>query len=416
MKKYDRFLAKLLFFCGFIMPLHGMQSDIVYALRELSKRLDDLHSALREFQTGLKDLPYEVVEKMLFDSIPNFRDMNPADAGQAFLDTIKSLRNFSKTNTAYYSIFLEPSFKKAVMGKLFNGLSYQTLQKIRMPKKRSADKTVFGDIANALYYIQSLHNKLIYDVSIEVSERDKGIKDTLQQLVVTGISPNFFMDYRNLFHMAIEYDSIPIVIDMINQGADVTMPTKHYTAGVVSASYPTIAVKYNQIPFIFAFSYSPESAFVLLNQKLVDIGVIKERLPQAWAYYNARNIPTNIRSKVEYYGQVIKKLIDNGIDANTEIIVGFDLQNDTAIKNSFLALFLSYYDVYTTYSAYGDEDPNVLEIIRFLLDHKAKINKSYYMVDWAKMQTPLEFARAQKGSYPELYELIEKYKDNPDNN
>ena len=84
-----------------------------------------------------------------------------------------------------------------------------------------------------------------------------------------------------------------------------------------------------------------------------------------------------------------------------------------AITNSFLAFFLSYYD---SYSLYGEEDPEVLEVIRFLLDNKAKINKRYYMVDWAKNQTPLEFARAQKGSFPELYKLIEKYKDNPDNN
>ncbi len=411
MKKYDRFLAKLLLFCSFIVSLYG---NVEYALHELRKRLDDLHFALRESQTGLKDLPIEVVEKMLLDSIPDFRDIRqPGIARTAFLDTVKSLRNFWQTNKTYSSIFYDSTFKRLVMRRLFNGLSFDILEStplIPMPEKISLDTSVFGNIANAFYYIHNLHNKLIYDVSIELSDREKGIKDALQQLVVTGISPNFFMDYRNLFHIAIEYDSPQIVIDMVNQGADVTIPTKPYTAGIVPASYPVIAVKYNQIPFIFAFSYSPKSAFFLLNQNLVDIKAIKERLSQAWPYYKIYNDRVEVRRQVSYYAKIVKQLVENGIDADTEVVV--TIQNDMAITNSFLAFFLSYYDSYRLY----DEEQEVLEVIKFLLDNKAKINKRYYMVDWAKNQTPLEFARAQKGSFPELYKLIEKYKDNPDNN
>ena len=183
MKKYDRSLATLLLFCSFMAPLHGMHNDVKDALHELRKRLDDLRFGLKESQTGLKDLPYEVVEKMLLDSIPNFKDIKHPDVAKVFLDTVKSLRNFWQTNKEYYSIFYDQLLKELVIRKLFDGLSFDMLSKIYLaPKEVSADTSVFGNIANAFYYIRVYYKLTVsrrYDITIAV----KSITDALQNLL-----------------------------------------------------------------------------------------------------------------------------------------------------------------------------------------------------------------------------------------
>lgn len=213
-------------------------------------------------------------------------------------------------------------------------------------------------------------------------------------------------------YLSFIYYNLPETVRyLIKKGADVNLKNGNYRGYPENKPYaPTFNAYYNQIPFALAFNKSPQSALILLEQPGIDMELIKENLPNSFPDYLAMS------NYYQEYSKVIEELIGKGIDPNTTVTVWMG-KFHIALTSSLLGLMFNAIHLAST-----KESANIphiisdhIAIIKLLLEHGAKINTQYFEVNSGSLATPLEFVEKNKDQYPELYELIQNYKNSTNN-
>ncbi len=316
-------------------------------------------------------LPWELTEAIILDTIPD-----SIQDSKTFYQTIKDLTGIAKSNKVnFYETLKQDSTKQKIIQKLFKNIHYyHQINDKEAPLEISDDKSVLGTINNVLFYLNQIANQPFHQKA--------SLRNAMNFILNAGINPNFFIKNMNLLAFAIHYNLPDIVDTLIINGADINLPSR-----IPSQSQ---YLNYEDAtPFMYALSFSPQSALELLESSELTLDTNNIKL------YKTKMDPL--------YFEIIKKMIERGIDPNTEIST---IIKGETVKASLFGMLLSLYQ----------KNESELETIDFLLKKGAKINKPFYnFFSRKKPQTPIKFVTTYKEIHPELYNLLEGYKNNPNN-
>lgn len=350
----------------------AMQSPLIkrpHSLIDAEGKLPDN----QEKQTS--SLPWELTAKIIVDTIPD-----TFENSDSFFATIKYLKDLAVSNKReFYKTLQQAWAKKAIIQKLFDAVQYKQLDPRKFPKKISNDPSILGTINNILFYLRKIELDKI---------PNHNYANTIHYLVEAGVNPNFFVGNNNLLHTAIVRNLPSVVQYLIDNGADINtrnLNYREYTQGKTLQFIPQA----NRAPFILALQHSPASISLLLENPTLDITRINEDIMGILFPYS------------ENFLYTIKKLVEKGLDSNIALVtkIGkYNMQQTTSLLGFALAFYPNKQD---------------LNLVTLLLDHGADVKQPYYNFITDKRETPLEFVQNNKTAFPELYDVIKEYEDNP---
>ncbi len=303
-------------------------------------------------------------------------------------------------------------FKRATIPKLFNSLHPGVIKELNFESLtgNTKDQTICGTIKNIFLKIIQLR-KYRTPPGLPVLEKNhynetnSPIDESLRYLIALGISPNLFICSHNLFHIAIN-NGLPCLANyLLQSGADSNMRTQNYTEEKKQHPY-LLNANYNQIPFVLAFATSPYTALALLRNKNLDIDLIKEKLKECFClgFY----IPSIY--KAVYY-DIIRELVSKDISPN------YGVYGVSSLSTSLFGCVLLMLSEKLVQSGISIEEleEKEIELIKFLLDHEADIDKEYYIYTEGGYQTPRQFAELNKDRFPELVGLFNEHEKSKNN-